>query len=126
MTEKEYYSKVHYSNLISNEIRVDLVKILLRQDMTDDLWKTISSELSVKPSYNAESITEELDLDDDEITVTITTKKGKKIEFTKKLEILSVTNEELEEWDNVHEAKFVSRMRNPPADEVGGNTGILR
>ena len=50
MTEKEYYSKVHYSNLISDEIRVHLVKILLRQDMNDDIWETISSELSVKPS----------------------------------------------------------------------------
>ena len=126
MTEKEYYSKVHHSNLISNEIRVDLVKILLRQDMTDDLWETISSELSVKPSYNGESITEELDLDDDEITVTITTKKGKKIEFTKKLEIYAPADEELNEWDKTHSKEFISRMRHPPADEVGGNTGVLR
>ena len=126
MTEKEYYRKVHYSNLISDEIRVYLVKILLRQDMNDDIWETISSKLSVKPSYKNESITKELDLDDDEITVTITTKKGKKIEFTKKLEILLPTDDELVEWDNTHEAEFVSRMRDPPADEVGGNTGILR
>jgi len=126
MTEKEYYSKVHYSNLISDEIIVNLVKILLRQDMNDDIWETISSELSVKPSYNSESITEELDLDDDEITVTITTKKGKKIEFTKKLEILLPTADELNEWDNNHDEEFVSRMICPPVDEVGGNSGILR
>lgn len=126
MTDEEYYRKVHTSKLISDKIRVNLVNVLLRQDMTEDIWKTIFSELSVKPNYDNEWITEELDLDDDEVTVTITTKKGKKIEFTKKLEILSPTNGELEEWDNTHEAKFVSRMRHPPANEVGGNTGVLR
>ena len=126
MTEKEYYKKVHVSRLISDDIRVNLVNVLLRQDMTNDIWKTISSELSVKPDYDRKWIKEELDLDDDEITVTITTKKGKKIEFTKKVNISAPTDDELAEWDNTHEAKFVSRMRDPPANEVGGNTGVLR
>lgn len=125
MTEKGY-EQIHYSNLITDNIKVDFEKILLRQDMNNQIWKTISSEISVKPTYNKEWITKELDLDDDEITVTITTKKGKKIEFTKKLEIYSPTSDELKEWDNTHDKKFVSRMICPPADEVGGNTGVLR
>lgn len=125
MTEK-YYSIHHYSNLLTDNIQVNLVKGLLRQDMNNQIWETISSELSVKPSYDKEWITEELDLDDDEVTITITTKKGKKIEFTKKLEIYAPTDEELFEWDDSHNEKFVSRMRSPPADEVGGNTGVLR
>ena len=57
--------------------------------------------------------------------LTITTKKGKVIEFTKKLEIYNPTAEELQEWDKTHEHKFISRMRDPPADQVGGNTGII-
>lgn len=122
----ELYDKQHYSNLITDNIQVHLVRALLRQDMNNQIWKTISSEISVKPTYNKEWITKELDLDDDEITVTITTKKGKKIEFTKKLEIYSPTSDELDEWDNTHSKKFVSRMICPPADEVGGNTGVLR
>lgn len=122
----ELYDKQHYSNLITDNIQVHLVRALLRQDMNNQIWKTISSEISVKPTYNKEWITKELDLDDDEITVTITTKKGKKIEFTKKLEIYSPTSDELKEWDNTHDKKFVSRMICPPADEVGGNTGVLR
>ena len=125
MTEK-YYSIHHYSNLLTDNIQVNLVKGLLRQDMNNQIWETISSELSVKSSYDKEWITEELDLDDDEVTITITTKKGKKIEFTKKLEIYAPTDEELFEWDDSHNKKFVSRMRSPPADEVGGNTGVLR
>ena len=122
----ELYDKQHYSNLITDNIQVHLVRVLLRQDMNNQIWKTISSEISVKPTYNKEWIAKELDLDDDEITVTITTKKGKKIEFTKKLEIYAPTDEELNEWDNTHDKKFVSRMICPPADEVGGNTGVLR
>lgn len=125
MTEK-YYSIHHYSNLLTDNIQVNFIKGLLRQDMNNQIWETISSKLSVKPSYNKEWITEELDLDDDEVTITITTKKGKKIEFTKKLEIYTPTDEELSEWDDSHNEKFVSRMRSPPADEVGGNTGVLR
>jgi trehalose/maltose hydrolase-like predicted phosphorylase len=100
------------------------VKQLLRQDMNNQIWETISSELAVKPDYDSESIKEELDLDDDEITVTITTKKGKKIEFTKKIDIELPTDEELREWDDTHDEKFISRMRHPPADEVGGNSGV--
>lgn len=122
----EIYNKQLYSNLITDNIQVHLVRVLLRQDMDNQIWKTTHSELSVKPTYEKEWITKELDLDDDEITVTITTKKGKKIEFTKKLEIYTPTDEELKEWDNTHSKKFVSRMRCPPADEVGGNTGVLR
>ena len=122
----ELYDKQYYSNLITDNIQVHLVRVLLRQDMNNQIWKTISSEISVKPTYEKEWITKELDLDDDEITVTITTKKGKKIEFTKKLEIYTPTDEELKEWDKTHDKKFVSRMICPPADEVGGNTGVLR
>ena len=122
----EIYNKQLYSNLITDNIQVHLVRVLLRQDMDNQIWKTTHSELSVKPTYENEWITKELDLDDDEITVTITTKKGKKIEFTKKLEIYAPTDEELKEWDNTHSKKFVSRMRCPPLDEVGGNTGVLR
>ena len=122
----ELYGKQYYSNLITDNIQVHLVRVLLRQDMDNQIWKTTHSELSVKPTYENEWITKELDLDDDEITVTITTKKGKKIEFTKKLEIYAPTDEELKEWDNTHSKKFVSRMRCPPPDEVGGNTGVLR
>ena len=125
MTEK-YYSIHHYSNLLTDNIKVNFVKGLLRQDMNNQIWETISSELSVKLSYDKEWISEELDLDDDEVTITITTKKGKKIEFTKKLEIYTPTDEELSEWDNTHDEEFVSRMRSPPPNEVGGNTGILR
>ena len=125
MTEK-YYNIVNYSNLITDNISVSLVKGLLRQDMNNRIWETISSKLNVKPTYDKEWITEELDLDDDEVTVTITTKKGKKIEFTKKLEIYAPTNKELSEWDNIHDEEFVSRMISPPPDEVGGNTGVLR
>ena len=126
MTKLEYYREVSYSNLIADNIYVHLVKDLLRQDMTNQIWVTTSSELSVKPSYEKEWLTEELDLDDDEITVTITTKKGKKIEYTKKLEIYNPSDEELMEWDQTHDKEFISRMRCPPADEVGGNTGVLR
>ena len=125
MTEKGY-ERVHYSNLITDNIKVSLEKILLRQDMNNQIWKTISSELVVKPDYDKKWITEELDLDDDEITVTITTKKGKKIEFTKKLKIYVPIEEELNEWDETHDEEFVSRMVCPPADEVGGNSGVLR
>lgn len=120
------YSYVSYSNLICNDIKVWLDKKLLRQDMDNQIWETISSKLSVKPSWRNKWISEELDLDDDEITVTITTKKGKVIEFTKKLEIYKVTDDELKEWDNAHDKEFISRMRCPPGDEVGGNTGIIR
>lgn len=126
MVESNRYRKVYYSNIITDNIKVNMVKELLRQDMTDDIWETVKSELSVKPSYDREWIAEELDLDDDEVTVTITTKKGKKIEFTKKLEIYSPTMEDLKEWDKTHSEEFVSRMRSPPAEEVGGNTGVLR
>lgn len=125
MTEKGY-GTVTYSNLIMGNIYVHLEKELLRQDIDNQIWETISSELSVKPSYDKERITEELDLDDDEITVTITTKKGKKIEFTKKLEIFIPTSDELEKWDKTHDKEFISRMVSPPADEVGGNTAWLR
>lgn len=124
--KRESYSRVNYSNLICDNIHVHLVKELLRQDMSNQIWDTVSSELVVKPTYDREWITEELDLTDDEVTVTITTKKGKKIEFTKKLEIYKATDEELDEWDRTHDEEFVSRMRHPPADEVGGNTGVLR
>jgi len=120
------YQKLHTSTLIADEIRVYNIEELLRQDMENQIWMTTSSELSVKPSYEKEWLTEELDLDDDEITVTITTKKGKKIEYTKKLEIHNPSDEELLEWDQTHDKEFVSRMRCPPADEVGGNTGVLR
>lgn len=122
----ELYGIVSYSELIANNITVHLEKELLRQDMDNQIWKTIESKLSVQTSYDKEWITEPLDLDDDEVTVTITTKKGKKIEFTKKLEIYTVTDEMLKEWDNSHTEKYVSRMVCPPFDEVGGNTGILR
>ena len=117
------YEKQHYSNLITSNIKVHLIRVLLRQDMNNQIWKTISSELSVKPDYNKEWITKELDLDDDEITVTITSKKGKKIEFSKKLKIYMPTEEELNEWDKTHDKEFVSRMICPPGDEVGGNSG---
>ena len=120
------YGVVNYSNLIADGISVSFVKELLRQDMDNRIWKTISSELCVKPTYAREWIREELDLDDDEITVTITTKKGKKIEFTKKLEIYNPSNDELFEWDRTHDKEFISRKICPPSDEVGGNTGILR
>ena len=125
MLESNRYRRVHYSNIITDSINVNMVRELLRQDMTDDIWETVKSELSVKPSYEKEWITKELDLDDDEITVTITTKKGKKIEFTKKLEIYSPTIKDLEKWDKTHNEEFISRMRCPPANEVGGNTGRL-
>ena len=125
MTEK-YYSIRHYSNLLTDNIKVNFVKGLLRQDINNQIWETISSQLSVQPSHDKEWITEELDLDDDEVTITITTKKGKKIEFTKKLEIYAPTDEELSEWDNSHSDEFVSRRISPPGDEVGGNSGILR
>ena len=120
------YGVVNYSNLIADDISVSFVKELLRQDMDNRIWRTVSSELCVKPTYAREWIREELDLDDDEVTVTITTKKGKKIEFTKKLEIYNPSDDELLEWDRTHDKEFVSRMISPPADEVGGNTGILR
>ena len=129
MTEKnsdKYYSIVNYSNLIADKIQVHLVKGLVRQDMDNQIWETISSKLIVKPTYDHEWITEDLDLDDDEVTVTITTKKGKKIEYTKKLEIYSPTDKELSEWDKTHDEEFISRMRSPPADEVGGNSAIYR
>lgn len=126
MTNYKSYERQHYSNLITNNVQVHLERDLLRQDMNNQIWKTISSKLSVQPTYEKEWITEQLDLDDDEVTVTITTKKGKKIEFTKKLEIYAPTDEELNEWDKTHSKEFISRMRHPPADEVGGNTGVLR
>lgn len=122
----EQYGKVYYSILLSDNIKVGLVKELLRQDMDNQIWRTISSELSVKPTYDNEWISKDLDLDDDEVTITITTKKGKKIEFTKKLDIYSPSEEELIEWDKNHKEEFVSRMRCPPPYEVGGNTGVLR
>ncbi len=124
--DRKGYSYVSYSNLITDNIQVLLEKKLLRQDMDNQIWETISSRLTVKPSYEKEWISEDLDLDDDEVTVTITTKKGKKIEFTKKLEIYNATDDELKEWDKTHDKEFVSRMRCPPGDEVGGNTGIIR
>lgn len=126
MTKLKGYRKLHTSTLIADEIRVHNIIELLRQDTENQIWVTTSSKLSVKPSYEKEWLTEELDLDDDEITVTITTKKGKKIEYTKKLEIYNPSDEELMEWDQTHDMEFVSRMRHPPADEVGGNTGVLR
>ena len=126
MTNRNSYERRSYSTLITDNINVHFEKELLRQDIDTQIWETTSSKLSVKPTYGREWITEELDLDDDEITVTITTKKGKKIEFTKKLEIYAPTEEELIEWDKTHDKEFISRMRSPPADEVGGNTGILR
>lgn len=126
MLDSNVYSSVSYSNLISDNIKVLLVKDLLRQDMATEIWQTTHSELSVKPSYDNEWISEELDLDDDEITVTVTSKKGKIIEFTKKLEIYTPTSDDLIEWDKTHSEEFVSRMRHPPIDEVGGNTGVLR
>ena len=120
------YRTLECSTLIADDIRVHLTNELLRQDMENQIWKTTHSHLSVKPSHKLEWITEELDLDDDEVTVTITTKKGKKIEFTKKVEIYTPTQEELDKWDNTHDKEFYSRMRHPPADHVGGNTGVLR
>ena len=120
------YGKVYYSKLLSDNIKVSFVKELLRQDMDNQIWRTISSKLIVKPTYDNEWIKRDLDLDDDEVTITITTKKGKKIEFTKKLDIYSPSEEELIEWDKNHKEEFVSRMRCPPPDEVGGNTGVLR
>ena len=126
MSEREGYRWQSYSNLLTGEISVYFNRVLLRQDMTNEIWETVSSSLSVKPSYANEWISEDLDLDDDEVTITVTTKKGKKIEFTKKLEIYSVTDEELREWDKTHSQPYVSRSRHPPADEVGGNTGVLR
>ena len=126
MDNKKIYGQQSYYNLISDNIQVYLERDLLRQDMNNQIWETTSSELVVKPTYEKEWITEQLDLDDDEVTVTITTKKGKKIEFTKKLEIYAPTDEELNEWDKTHSKEFISRMRHPPADEVGGNTGVLR
>lgn len=121
----QLYNKQYYAKIIADEISVHFSRGLLRQDMDNQIWKTLSSELMVKPNYEQEWITKELDLDDDEITVTITTKKGKVIEFTKKLEIYNPTAEELQEWDKTHEHEFISRMRDPPADQVGGNTGII-
>lgn len=126
MDNKKIYGQQSYYNLISDNIQVYLERDLLRQDMNNQIWETTSSKLVVKPTYEKEWITEQLDLDDDEVTVTITTKKGKKIEFTKKLEIYAPTDEELNEWDKTHSKEFISRMRHPPADEVGGNTGVLR
>lgn len=126
MDNKKIYGQQSYYNLISDNIQVYLERDLLRQDMNNQIWETTSSKLVVKPTYEKEWITEQLDLDDDEVTVTITTKKGKKIEFTKKLEIYAPTDEELNEWDKTHSKEFISRMRSPPADEVGGNTGVLR
>lgn len=120
------YETMSYSNLIARDIHVSLVKDLLRQDLDNQIWKTVFSELVVQPTYEKQWITQKLDLDDDEITVTITTKKGKKIEFTKKLEIYAPSDEELKKWDETHDKEFISRMRHPPADEVGGNTAILR
>lgn len=121
----EHYGRVYHSNIIAHDIKVYFIKELLRQDMDKQVWRTISSELFVKP-YEKEGISELLDLDDDEITVTITSKKGKKIEFTKKLEIYSPTDELLQEWDNTHDKEYVSRRISPPFNQVGGNTGILR
>ena len=126
MDNKKIYGQQSYYNLISDNIQVYLERDLLRQDMNNQIWETTSSKLVVKPTYEKEWITKELDLDDDEVTVTITTKKGKKIEFTKKLEIYAPTEDELKEWDMTHSKEFISRMRHPPADEVGGNTGVLR
>ena len=127
MIDKDkYHGIVNYSDLIINQIYVHHAKGLLRQDMKNRIWETISSELSIKPDWDNEWISEELDLDDDEITVTITTKKGKKIEFTKKLKIYSTTDDELAEWDKTHDKEYISRSISPPGDEVGGNTGILR
>ena len=123
---REGYEYQSYYNLIASDIYVNLKRKLLRQDMDKQIWETISSELSVKPDYEKRWITEELDLDDDEVTVTITTKKGKRIEYTKKLEIYAPSDEELMEWDRTHDKEFVSRMICPPFDEVGGNTGVLR
>lgn len=120
------YETMSYSNLIARDIHVSLVKDLLRQDLDNQIWETVFSELVVQPTYEKQWITQKLDLDDDEITVTITTKKGKKIEFTKKLEIYAPSDEELKRWDETHDKEFISRMRHPPADEVGGNTAILR
>ena len=54
----ELYGKQYYSNLIADDIQVHLVRVLLRQDMNNQIWKTISSEISVKPTYNKEWITE--------------------------------------------------------------------
>ena len=123
---QKVYNHQSYSNLITDNISVSFERVLLRQDMENQIWKTTSSKLSVKPTYDREWITRELDLDDDEVTITITTKKGEKIEYTKKLELYKPTMEELNEWDKTHSKEFISRMRHPPANEVGGNTGVLR
>lgn len=120
------YETMSYSNLIARDIHVSLVKDLLRQDLDNQIWETVFAELVVQPTYDKQWITQKLDLDDDEITVTITTKKGKKIEFTKKLEIYSPSDEELKEWDETHDKEFISRMMHPPIDEVGGNSAILK
>lgn len=122
----KHYGKVYYSNILMDNISVYLVKELLRQDMENQIWMTISSKLAIKPDYTNNWIEKELDLDDDEITITITSKKGKSISFTKKLEIFNPTTDDLDKWDKTHSQKYISRMVDPPADEVGGNTGILR
>ena len=77
------YERQQYYNLISDNIQVYLERDLLRQDMDNQIWETISSKLVVKPTYEREWITKELDLDDDDVTVTITTKKGKKMNLLK-------------------------------------------
>lgn len=51
MLESNRYRRVHYSNIITDSINVNMVRELLRQDMTNDIWETVKSELSVKPSY---------------------------------------------------------------------------
>lgn len=125
VTINQIYNKQYYSKIILDNISVNFSRGLVRQDMDNQIWKTLSSKLAIKPDYNSKWIIEELDLDDDEITVTITTKKGKVMEFTKKLEIYNPSAEELHEWDETHEHEFISRMRDPPANQVGGNTGII-
>ena len=125
MDERDYTVYGYYEHIVDS-VYVSLEKDLLRQDMENQIWKTTSSKLIILPEDGGyeKSIKKELDLDDDEITVTITTKKGKKIEFTKKLEIHTPTEEELREWDKTHDKEFISRMRCPPGDEYGGNRGF--
>lgn len=125
MDERDYTVYGYYEHIVGS-VYVSLEKDLLRQDMENQIWKTTSSKLIIIPEDGEyeKHIKKELDLDDDEITVTITTKKGKKIEFTKKLEIHTPTEEELREWDKTHDKEFISRMRCPPGDEYGGNRGF--
>ena len=122
MDERDYAVYGYYEHIVDS-VYVSLEKDLLRQDMENQIWKTTSATLIVDTGECA-GFSEELDLDDDEITVTITTKKGKTMAITKKLEIHNPTEKELNEWDKTHDKEFISRMRCPPGDEYGGNRGF--